>query len=152
MVDANDCIGDAIDCALQVRDDLGLQLHNVEILKRTKSAVDPELEGFGVEGTIVDSIERKFFPTPQIVDYGHSYAAREGGNFKKGDLLLKQITKNKYKESDIDCSRLDGEGDNIERFYYINKKLYTVIHVAEKNFWWNVQVRKCDSTEVYFGN
>lgn len=149
MTDILDCLGDSIDCALGVRDDLGLQLHFVKILKRTNPVVDPELAGFDGGAVITDVIEKQITPSPRIVDYSHDLRAREGGNIRQGDLLIKQISKNQYSKADINCSRLDGEGANIERYYYVNDELYTVISITEKYMWWNVQIRKHISDKVY---
>jgi len=149
--DLKDSIADAIDCALQVRDDLGLQIHNVYIVTRTRAVADPELEGFGEEGMIIDT-KVQIFPTPKIVDYSHSLRTREGGSIKQGDLVLKQISKNNYSREDIDCTKTEIQGDNVEKYYYINSDLYTVISVTEKVMWWNVQVRKHISQEVYFAD
>lgn len=147
--DLTENLADAIDCALQVRDDLGLQIHNVHIITRTKAVADSELEGFGPEGTIRDT-KVQIFPTPKIVDYSHSLRTREGGGVRQGDLVLKQISKSKYSRADIDCTKTPEQGDNIEKYYYINEELYTVISVTEKTMWWNVQVRKHISQGTYF--
>ena len=138
-----------IDCILGIRDVLGAEIHKVFILKRTKSTIDPELGGFDNDATITDEVERSILPSPRIVDYSHSVRLKEGGAIKQGDLILKMISKNKFDKADIDCSLLSGEGENIERYYYINDELYNVIAITESHCWWNVQIRKVSDSEVY---
>jgi len=141
----------SLDSIFQIRDDLGAEKHKVYIIKRTKNALQPELEGFGTV-EVVDTIERQLFPTPRIVDYSLSLKMLEGGNVKQGDLILKMISKNKFSKADINCTLLDGESENIERFYMLNNELYNVISITEDYCWWNVQIRKTASEKVYIND
>lgn len=136
----------SLDPILSVRDILGAQKHNVFLLKRTKSASNPELDEFNSIDP-VDEIEKQILPSPRIVDYSHDKRLREGGNIKQGDLLLKMISKNSFPSRDeIECIT---PSKNIERYYYINDDLYNVVSVTEDYVWWNVQIRKATNKTIY---
>lgn len=139
---ADDCKGgsglldglkDCIDSVLSVRDCVGAVLHPVEILTRTWSGERPG-DGDATEETIEIS------PSPQIVDFSHDVRITEGGAVKQGDIIIRGISKNAYpNESEINCA---GVAPNIEKYYLINEKIYTVINVKENYLTWDVQLRK----------
>lgn len=126
---------DCIDSVLGVRDCIGAVLHPVFILTRTWSGERPG------DGDAEES-EEQIKPTPQVVDYSHDLRLVEGGAVKQGDIVLRGISKARYAEMDLDCSLKEGEKINVERFYLINEKLYTVINVKENHLTWDVQLRK----------
>lgn len=131
-----DSLKDCIDSVLGVRDCVGAVLHPVSILTRVW---DGERPG---DGTATEETE-EIKPSPEIVDYGHDIRLMEGGAVKQGDIIIRGISKNKYPdESMVDCRLLEGEGINTERFYFINDRFYTVIHVKDKYLTWDVHLRK----------
>ena len=122
-----------VDSVLGVRDCIGAALHPVYIYTRTWGGEQPG------DGNFEESSEQ-ILPTPQIKDYSHDLRITEGGVVKQGDIILRNISKNQYpNESEIDCST---DGRNIEKYYLINERLYTVIHVKEDYLTWHVHLRK----------
>lgn len=126
---------------LSVRDLLGAEKHKQYILTRTWSGTKPG------DGNAVDT-KLLINPSPRIVDFSHDKRVLEGGNFKRGDILLKMVSKQTFPNE----SQIDGSSDakNIEKFYLINNRLYTVISVTEDYIWWNVQIRKHNNQRTYF--
>lgn len=128
-----------IDTVLGVRDSIGAQLHNVYMITRRWSGGRPG------EGEASDTIEQ-LTPSPQIYEYGHDIRIVEGGAVKQGDIVLKNISKNKYTSKDLD-GRTDDKAT--ERFYRIKERLYQVINVKERYLTWEVQVRKLSNQTQY---
>lgn len=128
------------DDILGLRDDLGAKKQNVYILTRTW---DGSELGDGTPSDVAVQI----LPTPHIVDYAHSLRLKEGGNIREGDIILKHLSKQTYTdESMIDCSVSD---QVTEKYYYIDEKLYTVIHVKSDYVYWNVHIRKAAKQSTY---
>lgn len=127
------------DDILGLRDDLGAIKYPIYILTRTWSGQERG------SGEASDTIEQ-MLPTPYLVDLSHNLNLREGGTLKQGDLLLKMISRNKFKEDDINCSVTN---KNIEKFYFIKNLLYEVISVTEHYVYFNVQIRKATKQKVY---
>lgn len=122
-----------IDSVLSVRDCIGAALHPVEIMTRTWSGERPG------DGTAKEKTE-VIKPSPYIVDYSHNLRLTEGGSIRQGDIILKNISKNTYpKETSLDCSV---DSPKVEKYYLINERLYTVIHVKENYLTWDVHLRK----------
>jgi hypothetical protein len=122
-----------VDTMLGVRDDIGAKIHDVFILTRTWTGERP--------GDGTDSEERvQILPSPQIVDYSQNLRITEGGAIKSGDIILKNLSRNTYPdESFLDCST---DARNIERYYFINDRQYTVIQVKESYLTWDIHLRK----------
>lgn len=121
------------DSILSVRDQIGAIKHQVYMLTRTWSG-----DEIG-EGTPTDSLTQ-ILPTPHIVDLSHSLNIREGGMIKQGDLILKSISRQSYpNESDIDCTKTI---ENVERYYFIDGRIYEVISVKRKYVTWQIQIRR----------
>lgn len=120
------------DDILGIRDDIGAIKEPVHILTR----VWEEKKGIGA---FKDSLVQ-ITPTPYLVDYSHKLSVTEAGSVRQGDIILKHISKNKYKtENLIDCSVTD---DLTEKWYKIGNRLYEVISVTQDYVYWNVQIRK----------
>lgn len=92
---------------------------------------------------------KEILPTPHIHDFSQDIRTNEAAGIQQGDILLKNISKNKYiKETDVD-TRTDEV--NLEKFYVIKsrsgeKKLYKVVIIEEKYLTWNIHIRRL-STE-----
>lgn len=135
-----DDIKSCTDDILGIRDDLGALKHPIYILTRTWSGQE-----IG-DGTAVDTTAQ-ILPTPYLVDYSHSIKIREGGAIREGDILLKMISKQSYpNESDIDCTTATTK---IEKFYYIDGKMYEVISVTSEYVYWNVHLRRTAKQKTY---
>lgn len=129
------------DDILGLRDDLGALKHPIYILTRTWAGQE-----IG-DGAAVDS-SAQILPTPYLVDYSHSIKLREGGAIREGDIVLKMISKQSYPNEDqIDCSTATKK---IEKFYYINGKMYEVISVTSEYVYWNVHLRRTAKQITYF--
>ena len=124
---------DDIDCILGIREEIGAQLKDVCILSRQWSG-----ERIG-DGRAFDT-EVELSPSPYIVDLSHDIRGSEAGFIKQGDLLIKQISKNKFPTEDC----IDGtvKNDTQEIFYKVGDFLYTVISVKERHLTWDIQVRR----------
>ena len=121
------------DDILGLRDSLGAAKHSVFILTRVWSGTR-----LG-EGTKTDTQEQ-ILPTPALLDYSHSLRLKEGGRIRQGDLMIKSVSKQSYpNESELDNSTT---AKNIEKYYLINSRLYTVISIVEGHVTWAIQVRK----------
>lgn len=128
------------DSILSIRDEIGAVKSPVFILTRTWAG------GEVGKGLPTDSLAQ-ILPSPHIVDFGHDLRVKEGGAVKQGDLILKSISKQSYPlESDVDCST-DGEG--IEKFYFINNRIYEVVHAKSRYVTWQVHVRKTIKQKTY---
>lgn len=126
---------------LGLRDEIGATKSKVHILTRVWSGVEVG------DGTPSDTIEQ-ILPTPYIVDLSYNSRLREGGAVKEGDVMLNHISKQSYKDEDflrlknLDCKKT-------EKFYYLDGKLYNVIHVKSDYVYWNVHVRLTSRQKVY---
>ena len=122
-----------VDCILGIRDDIGAELRKVFLVKRKWGG-----ETLG-DGRAKDT-KTQILPTPYIVDFSHNIQIQSGGSFQQGDVLLKNISKDKFpKESDLQPSTGDG---TIEYFYEVGDKLYNLQTIVEKHLTWNVQLRR----------
>lgn len=127
----DDLLG-SVDDILGVRDSVGAVLHPVFMVTRTWTGTQPG------EGTFAD-VSVQVLPSPGIKEFSHDVRLREGGFIKQGDIILRGVSRNLYAESDIDNSTA---AKNIEKFYQLDNRLYTVIHVKENYLTWDVQIRK----------
>jgi len=129
-----------IDEILAIPGAMGAVIHDVYLLTRTWQGGEPG------DGHAVDVVE-EVLPTPQIVDVAHDVRLTEAGAIKQGDLIIKNISKNRYPTADIvDCST---EDKRVEKFYLIDEKVYQVIHVKEGYLTWDVHIRKLKDDSTY---
>jgi hypothetical protein len=136
-----------IDGVLDARDAVGAVIKPVYFLTRTWYS-DP---GFGVpnnvpEGYAKDAAQVQMIPSPGMKQFNQDIRLREGGSIKAGDIILKAISKNLFKESDLDGST---PAQNIQKFFVIGSKIYQVIDVVEKYVTFNVQVRELTNQTRY---
>ena len=83
-------LGHCIDKILGIREQIGAQLADVDLVERTWSG---KRQG---DGTFTDVVTR-LSPAPEIVDYSHNIRTSEAGAVKSGDLILRGISP-KYTE------------------------------------------------------
>ncbi len=142
IFDMDDCILEAVDCALEAKAALGVDICDVSLVKRYWD------EGEVGRG-IAKDYEYPIAPNPSIREYNHDIRLTDGGAIKKGDILIKGISRKRYEnECDIDGS-VENPGEEI--FYKICDKLYQVISVSKKLATWEVMVRRLSSQEYYNG-
>lgn len=122
----------AVDSALSIRDQLGLNVHEVFFVTETWS-------GSQVGEGVKTVTEVQMLPTPKFKDYSQDLRLREGGTVKEGDIFLLDVSRNKYKEKDLD---LLTDANNVQKLYRVGDKLYTVISMVEKIFTWDIQLRE----------
>lgn len=130
---------DCVDSILGIRDCIGANLADVYFVTRTWSGTRPG------DGEFED-VEEQMKPTPQIVDYSHDIRLQQGGAYKQGDLILRNISRNQYPEESI--LRTDTGIKNVEKFLKVGSNYYRVIQVKEKLLTWDVQVRKIAQDET----
>lgn len=139
-LETDDCILEAVDCALQARADLGVDICKVSIVKRYW---DEGEVGLGISRDYEYPVE----PNPSIREFNHDIRLNDGGAIKKGDILVKGISRLRYtEESEIDGS-VENPGDEI--FYKVCDKLYNVVSVSKKIGTWEVMVRRLSAQEEY---
>lgn len=135
-----------IDDILSVRDCIGAVMKPVYLFTRTwfvdqaKTTAAAQPEGFATDSFV------QLLPSPSLRDYSQDIRLREGGAVKQGDIILKDISKNKYVIGDLDGT---SSAPNIERFYLVGVKLYQVINVTEEYLTWNVQLRELSNQTRY---
>lgn len=135
-----ECIEDAVDCALECKDELDLDLCKVSMVTRFWSG---ETVGRGKAKDEVCEV----YPNPSVITFNHDLRLKEGGHVKSGDILIKSISRKRYPlESDVDGSVGD---ESCEKFYLICDKLYTVISVEKKIATWEVLVRRLSDQTRY---
>ena len=146
MIGIDSAILKGIDSILGIRDSVGAVIQPVYFVTRTwfenleLSKVATQPEGFAK-----DSVTQ-LLPSPGLKEYSQDIRLREGGTVKAGDIILKGISKNKFKESDLDGS---SSSANIQKFYLIGVKLYQVINVTQKHVTFSVQVRELSNQTRY---
>jgi hypothetical protein len=129
----------AIDSILGVRDDIGAVIQPVYLVTRTWSGTRVG------DGTAVDE-EAQVLPSPGLKTFAHDVRIREGGAIKQGDIILQNVSKNRYIESDLDGS---STATNVEKFFRVGDYLYQSINVAEKYVTFDVQIRRLSSQERF---
>ena len=131
-------VDDVLSCTddiLGIRDCIGANKSSgVFIVCRTWE----EKKGVGTPSEKVSQV----LPSPQIVSLRHSKRIREAGNNKQGDIMLKYISKQSYKESDLDLRVPKESKLTEEKFYRINDKDYEVLDIEEDYVYFNVTLRK----------
>ncbi len=138
---------EGIDAILAIRDAVGAIIKPVYFVTRTFYR-DKEMQepAKGPEGSNATDLVVQLLPTPGMKQFNQDIRLREGGSIKAGDIILKGISKNLFKEQDIDGST---SAKNIQKFYLIGDKLYQVINVTARHVTFNVQVRELTNQTRY---
>lgn len=121
-----------VDSILGVRDSAGAVIDPVYFITRTWSGSEPG------DGAAVDT-KVQMLPSPGLKNYSQNVSLKEGGVVKAGDIILTNVSRNKYTEADLDGSSPAG---NIEKLFMVGTKLYQVINVMKKYVTWDVQIRE----------
>jgi hypothetical protein len=131
---------DCVDEILSVRDCLGVNLAEVFFVTRTWSGDRPG------DGSFSDE-EAQMLPSPSIADYAHNIRATESSSVKAGDLILGNISRNRYPTEDLLLTTTAEK--HVERFIKVGEHYYNTIHVKEELLTWEMHVRKIiqDKTE-----
>ena len=129
----------AVDSILGVRDAIGAVIDPVYFVKRTWSGIEVG------EGTPVDTLEQ-MLPSPQLKNYSQNMRLREGSVVKQGDIILHNVSRNKYTEAQLDGSSTD---TNVERLYMVGDKLYQVISIMKSYVTWDVHLREMSNQRRY---
>lgn len=130
---------ECVDEILGIRDCIGATLAPVTLVTRTWTGARVGDGEFEDEETLME-------PSPEIVDYSHSLRLQDGGTYKQGDLILKNVSRKSYpEESDL---RTDTGVKNVEKFIKVGAHYYRTIHIKEKLVTWDIQVRKIAQDET----
>lgn len=125
------------DSILGVRDSIGAVIQPVYIVERTWSGTQPG------DGTPTD-VETQVLPSPAVKDLATDFQAQAAGNYIKGDLVLRGISKQSWPTRvAVDCTSTQ---KNVEKFYKVANEIYNVFHVEESYITWNVRIRKASHT------
>ncbi len=134
------------DAILGIRDSIGAVIKPVYFLTRTwYTDEDLTTAATAPEGFAKDS-QIQMLPSPQIKDFSQDIRLREGGAVKAGDIILQNISRNKYGIADLDGT---STAENIERFYIVGVKIYQVINVSESYLTFRVQLRELSNQVRY---
>lgn len=133
-------LGHCIDKILGIREQIGAQLADVDLVERTWSG---KRQG---DGTFTDVVTR-LSPAPEIVDYSHNIRTSEAGAVKSGDLILRGISP-KYTEDQL---KTQTDSKSKERFYKLGTNYYTCVNVRERLVTWDVHIRKISQDETERG-
>jgi len=129
------CAAEALEAALQTREDMGLAFQKVCLVTRTWSG-----RTIG-DGKFKDK-DKSIKPTPIVKKHDFSVMLNPGGSVKQGDRIIQKILKKYFPlESDVD-TRVKDCPANVEMMYKIGDALFNVIHVTEEALYWDVQVRR----------
>jgi len=95
-----------LDSVLALRDTLGVALAEVALVERRWSDAN-----IG-DGNATDTV-KKMWPSPQIVDLSQDIRLMDGGSMRRGDLILKSISKNKYdRQTLLSCGTISPDRNN----------------------------------------
>jgi hypothetical protein len=127
---------------LGIRNLIGAEKARVYFLTRKWGGGEIGL-GIPVDKTV------EVLPTPHIFSFSQDVRLNEAAGVQQGDIILKNISKNKYQTEDEIETRTN-EAD-IQKFYVIEtrgkeRKLYQVVEIEEKYLTWNIHIRR-QSTE-----
>ena len=135
-----DSLKDCSNSILGVRDGIGAQLKKICIITRTWTGTEVG------EGDAKDK-SKDFLPTPHIVDLSLNFRAKESGNVKDGDILLKGASKVSYPDKSEFATQ--GHGKNVERFFLVGDVLYEMISARERYLTWDIQLRPLSDQKRY---
>lgn len=136
----------AIDSILGVRDSIGAVIKPVYLVtRRWYTDEQRTIQATEIGGYALD-IEEQMLPSPQLVNLGQKNRVREGGTYQDGDILLKNVSKNSYDESDLDGS---STAANVEKFYRVGEQIFQVIGITPKYVTWDVALRPLTDQSRY---
>lgn len=136
-----------IDAVLAIRDSIGINKQPVYFLTRvwwTDDTYTTQSDQIG-DGVPKDTLSR-MVPSPRIVDLSQSLNLREGGVVKQGDIILRDVSKNTYSESQLDGS---SQALNVEKLFLVGVKVYQVISLTEGYVTWKIQLRELTNQTRY---
>ncbi len=118
----------SVDSILGIRDSIGAVKQPSYLVTRTwytdstKAVQSADVEGYPFD------VEVQILPSPNVVEYKQNIRVKEGGTAKNGDIKLKDISRNLYKEKDLDGS---SDFKNVEKLYRVGAKIYQVVSTDE---------------------
>lgn len=127
------------DSILGIRDSVGAVIDPVFFITRTWSGMAPG------DGSAVDT-KVQMLPSPGIKNYAQDIRLKEGGAIKAGDIVLFDVSRNKFQESDLDGT---SQSPRVEKFFLVGQKLYQVINLAKRYVTWDVQLRELTNQTRY---
>jgi hypothetical protein len=128
----------AIDSILGVRDSIGAVIKPAYIITRTwYTDEDLSIPATAIDGYARDHREQ-ILPSPQLVDLAAMNRVREGGVYRDGDIILKNVSKNSYDEADFKC---DTSAANEQVFVLVGETLYQMMGVKSSYVTMDVHLR-----------
>jgi hypothetical protein len=135
-----------INAILSVRDSVGAVIEPIYFVTRTWY----QDSGFTTPATLPEGYARdnvvQMLPTPGMRNFSQDIRLKEGGAIKSGDIILKNVSKQSFKITDLDGTLL---GSGAQLLYKIGTKIYQVINVTEKYVTWDIQVRELTNQTTY---
>jgi len=122
----------SIDSILGIRDTVGAVILPVFFVTHTWS-------GSTIGDGTLSTSQVQMLPTPNWKSFSQDLRLKEGGVIKEGDILLTNVSRNKFKESDLDGLT---NVNNVEKFLRVGDKLYRVVSVVPKYLTWEILLRE----------
>lgn len=136
----------AIDSILGVRDAVGAVIKPVYLVTRTWYADSAYLtQATAIDGYAKDT-EIQMFPSPQLVDLTQKNRVREGGSYKDGDILLKNVSKNSYSEADLAST---SASPNVQQFMRVGEQMFQIVGITPSYVTWDVHLRPLTDQSRY---
>lgn len=136
-----------VDQILGVRDSIGAVIQPVSFLTRTFYLdAAKTLPAKQPEGKYATDVVVQMLPTPSLKAFAQDIRLREGGAIKSGDLILKGVSGNKFKQSDLDGS---SPAPNVLKLFLVGDKLYQVVNVSQRYVTFDVQIRELTNQRRY---
>ncbi len=136
----DDCLREAIDCALQARDEAGVNIAKTFILIRVWSG---ENIGYGEPTDTLTLMS----PSPSIREIKKDFTLKNVGMVRSGDVMLKSISFSVFANEDE--ARLVTPEAYIEKFFSIDGVLYRPISVTRNFATWNMVIRPIIDDRTY---
>jgi hypothetical protein len=136
-----------INTILGIRDSIGAIKQPVSFITRTWWVDDTyEVQSAGIGIGVAKDVVVQMLPSPRIVDLSQSLQLREGGMVKQGDIFLKYVSRQSFKEHQLDGS---SPAANIEQLFLVGDKVYQVISITESYVTWKIQLRELTNQTRY---
>ncbi len=129
-----------LDDAKKATSEAMFEIENLELFRHKVYMLTRTWSGGRIGSGDKEDVQVVISPTPYMRDYSHSVRLQENGVIKAGDVIIKYIPIENYPDE----SELETKTNikNVQKFYVINNRIYTVVSIVEGYVYWNVHLRK----------